>query len=119
MEQMGHKPHFENLPFWEDEWLKLKGAFGVGSAQEEWSQRIYGISAQQYVETMGRADPQKADWLFEGRDEQSTNFRALTERIQNQTSLKEDVVTKGLSAVQVAFGGLDDKQGLSASYLFR
>jgi hypothetical protein len=119
MEKKGYKPHFENFALFEDYWLELKGAAGIGGAQEEWSQRMYGISAQQYTEIMGRADPARADWLFEGRDRKSAEFRWLTERIQDQTSFKEDVVTKGLSAVQVAFGGLNDKQGLSASYLFR
>ena len=100
-------------------WLSFKGALGIGSAQEENIQRRYGMSAEQFAVLTG-TDADKAKWLFASRDEKSQDFHRITRDIQESTLLKEDVVTGGLSAMQVAFGGLDTGQKeLAAKFLFK
>jgi hypothetical protein len=85
--------------------------FGMGKLQEGIAEK-YGMSAQEFVQSSWVGDvigEKNVEWLFEGRSDKAENARKLTEEIQGETGLKEDVVLKGVAALNVAFGGLESE----------
>jgi hypothetical protein len=94
-------------PVWETVGLRMKASFGVGSAQEELSQKLFGMSSVDFMsqyEARTGGDVEWAQVRFEGRDEKSKNLRDMVDPLAASTGIKPDQIKADLTSLQSSLG---------------